>query len=140
MSAVLADLLQKAEVLEVAGAHLQTVHVIGHQLAVGRVHHLGERLQPVLVTGRLHDLQGLFAKALEGMRVGTRFERAAANPVQTQVGHALGHFLELLGRFHRAGAGVNGDLVRALTEIGDGGNLHFAHTDGVSFMIFKMVA
>ena len=136
----LADLLQQAEVLEVAGAHLQAVHIIAHELAMGRVHHLGKRLQVVLIAGGLHDLQGLFAETLERMRVSARLKRAAANPVQAQIGHALGHFLELLGGLHRARPGVNGDLVRALAEIGNGGNLHFAHTDGVSFMIFKMVA
>ena len=107
---------------------------------MGRVHHLGKRLQVVLIAGGLHDLQGLFAETLERMRVSARLKRAAANPAQAQIGHALGHFLELLGGLHRARPGVNGDLVRALAEIGNGGNLHFAHTDGVSFMIFKMVA
>lgn len=60
--------------------------------------------------------------------------------VRPRSGDALGHLVELLSGLHRAGPGVNGDLICALAEIGDGGNLHFAHTDGVSFMIFKMVA
>lgn len=85
----LADLLQKAEVLEVAGAHLQTVHVIGHQLAVGRVHHLGERLQPYLSPAAFMIFRASSPRPWKECRVGTRFERAAANPVQTQVGHAL---------------------------------------------------
>ena len=136
----LADLLQQAEVLEVAGAHLQAVHVVGHQLAVGRIHHLGQRLQVVAVAGALHDLERFLAEALERVRVGARLEGATADPGEAQIGDALGHLVELLGGLHRAGPGINGDLVRALAEIGDGGNLHFAHTDGVSFMIFKMVA
>ena len=136
----LADFAQKAEILEVAGTHLQAVDVGVHQLAMSGVHHLGQSLQPKAVAGVLHDLQGLFAKTLKGMRVGARLERAAANPGKTQIGNALGHFVELLLRLYRARTCVNGDLVSSLAEIGDGGNVDSAHTDGVSFMIFKMVA
>ena len=136
----LADLLQQAEVLEVARAHLQAVHVGVHELAVRGVHDLGERLQAVPLARVLHDLEGFLAQALERVRVRARLERAAADPFQAEAGHAFGHFVELLDRLHGARAGEDGDLVGARSEIGDGGDVDFAHTDGVSFMILRMVA
>ena len=136
----LADLLQQAEVLEVARAHLQAVHVGVHQLAVRGVHHLGERLQAVLLARVAHDLEGLLAQALERVRVRARLERTAADPREAEAGHACGHFVELLDRLHGARAGEDGDLVGARSEIGDRGDIDFAHTDGVSFMILRMVA
>ena len=45
-----------------------------------------------------------------------------------------------LGRLDGARAGEDGDLVGAGAQVGDGGYLRFAHTDGVSFMILRMVA
>ena len=136
----LADFLQQAEVLEVARAYLQAVHVGVDQLAVRRVHDLGERFQAVLLAGIAHDLEGLLAQALERVRVRAGLERAAANPGEAEARDAFGHFFELLGRLDGARAGEDGDLVGAGAQVGDGGYLRFAHTDGVSFMILRMVA
>ena len=116
----LADLAQQAEVLEVARAHLQTVHVRMNQLAMSRIHDLGQGLEPQTIARALHDLQGLFAKTLERMRVRARLERTAANPGQPQIGDALGNLVELLLGLNRARTCVNGDLVAALSEIGNG--------------------
>ena len=67
-------------------------------------------------------------------------ERAAANPGEAEARDTFGHFFELLGRLDGARAGENGDLVGAGAQVGNGGYLRFAHTDGVSFMILRMVA
>ena len=136
----LADVFQQAEVLEVAGAHLQAVHIGMHQLAVLGVHDFRKGFQAVLLAAGLHDLKGFLAKTLEAMRVGTRFVRAAADPGQAQVADALGHFEELLLAFDRARAGVDGYLVSTGAVIRQ---FRFdslrAHADGVSFMTFRIV-
>ena len=60
--------------------------------------------------------------------------------VRPEARDTFGHFFELLGRLDGARAGENGDLVGAGAQVGNGGYLRFAHTDGVSFMILRMVA
>ena len=134
------DVLQQAEVLEVARAHLQAVHVGMHHLAVGRVHDLGERFQAVFLTGVRHDRKRLFSEALERVRVRARLERAAADPREAEARDAFGHLIELLLAFHRAGAGEQGDLVGAGAVIRQLGCYLIAHTDGVSFITFRMLA
>ena len=57
----LADILQQAEVLEVARAHLQAVHVGVDELAMLGVHDLGEGFQAVLLAAGLHDLERFLA-------------------------------------------------------------------------------
>lgn len=107
----LTDVLEQAEVLHVARADLKAIDVGVHHFAVSGIHDFRKGLQAVLLAGVLHDLQALFAKALKGVGVGARLECAAADPGQTQIGNALGDFVELLDGFDRAWAGVERDLV-----------------------------
>ena len=136
----LADLLQQAEVLEVAGAHLQAVHIGMHSSQCSESMTSVTGFQAVLLAAGLHDLKGFLAKALEAVRVGARLVRTAADPGKTQVADALGNFEELLFALNRARAGVDGYLVGAGAVIRQ---FRFdsllAHADGVSFMTFRIV-
>ena len=114
----LTDVLQQAEILEVASSHLQTVDIGVNHLAVLGVHDLRQCLQTVLVSPSLHDLQRLLAEALETVGVGAGLERAAADPMQAEARDALGDFVELLFALDRTRAGENGDLVGQRSVIG----------------------
>ena len=60
---------QQIIVLHVAGAHLQHVHVARHQVCTCEgIHDFADDEQAVLVGGRAHHFQAVFAEALE--RVG----------------------------------------------------------------------
>ena len=114
----LTDVLQQAEILEVARSHLQAVDVGVDHLAVLGVHDLRQSLQAVLVSPSLHDLQRFLAEALEAVGVGAGLERAAADPMQAEARNALGDFVELLFALDRTRAGENGDLVGQRSVIG----------------------
>ena len=138
----LTDVLQQAEVLEVARAHLQAVDVGMDHLAVLGVHDFRERFQAVFLSPGLHDLQRFLTKALEAVRIRARFERAATNPVQAETRDAFGDFVELLFALDGARAGEDRDLVGARAVIGKllGYGFHFAHTDGVSFITLRIAS
>ena len=135
----LPDLLQQAEVLKVSRANLKAVDIGVDELAMRRIHDLRQSEKTMLLGRVLHDLERLLAKALEGVRVRARLESAATNPLEPKAGYAFGNFLELLHRLNRAGTSENGDLVGARAEIGNRGDFYCTHTDGVSFITFRMV-
>ena len=113
-----ADLLQQREILHVARAHLQAIHIGMHQFSMSRVHNFCEGLQAVLFAASLHDLQALFTQTLEGMRVGAWLDRATANPCKTQISDTFRNLEELLFGLHGTRTCVDGDLVCFSTVIG----------------------
>ena len=105
-----ADLGQQGEVLHVARADLQHVRVLGHQLDVARVEHLGDHRHP----GRRADLDEQFqrraAESLETVRRRPRLERAAAQDRRAGRAHGERGGVQHSAVLDRAGPGDHGDL------------------------------
>ena len=72
------DVAQQRVVLHVPGADLEDVRVLGHDVDLVRLHHLGDDRQPGPLARLGEVAERLDAQALEGVRAGPRLERAAA--------------------------------------------------------------
>ena len=70
---------QQREVLHVARADLEDVRVLGHDVDLVGLHHLGDHRQPGPLARLREVAQALDAQALEAVRARARLERAAAD-------------------------------------------------------------
>ena len=98
----LAQLLQQLEVLHVARAYLDHVHVL-EQRQVGRLHDLGDDGQPGGLLRLAEQFKALLVQALEGVGRGAGLEGAAPQHPRAAGLHGLGHGDDLLPALHAAG-------------------------------------
>ena len=106
----LADPLEQREVLHVAGADLQDVGVLGHQLDLVRLHDLGHDRQAGALARRPQQGEAVLLEPLEGVGRGARLEGAAAEHVRAGGLDALRHRGELGLRLDGARSGHHHDL------------------------------
>ncbi len=106
-----AKLPQQVEVLHVARAHLETVHIGQHRLNLRDLHHLANHQQARLIGSLTHDLQPGNAHSLERVRRRPRFVCAAAQKLRSRRGTLLGTQPDLLLALHRARTAHDHDLV-----------------------------
>ena len=110
--------LQKVEVLHIARADLNDVHIL-EERKLAEVHQLGDDGQPRLLLGDLEVAQADLAEALEGIGRGAGLERAAAQHRRAAGLDRLRDGDHLLLGFHRAGAGHEREVAAADLRIAD---------------------
>ena len=93
--------------------------VLGDQLDLADVHHLGDHLQVVRVGGAPQHLQPLLAEPLEAVRRAARLERAAAQDLRAGALDGRGGGHHLLVGLRRARAGHDDHLVAADPHVVD---------------------
>jgi fructoselysine-6-P-deglycase FrlB-like protein len=96
---------QECEVLHVAGTDLENVRVLGDQLHLARVHHLGHHREPRLGSNLGEQTQRLEAEPLEGIRGGARLEGTAADEAPTRTAYPTRGLVQHLSILHRARPG-----------------------------------
>ena len=116
----MAELLEQLEVLHIACAHLDDVHIL-KQRQVRRGHDLRHDRQAKVALGLREQVQSLRAQALEGVGGGAGLERAAAQHGRAGLFDALGDLRHLLAALHGAGADHHRDGAVA--------DLELAHVD-----------
>ncbi len=109
-----ADGAEEFEVLHVAGADLDDVGVVGGDFEVFEVEEFGDDGQLVFFARLGEELQGFDAEALEGVRVGARFEGAAAKEVCAGLFDGAGGLVELFGGFDAARSGDDDEVATDL--------------------------
>src|SRR5450759_3218363 len=105
----LSGLLQELEVLHVAGADLEAVRVMRHDLDVRGVENLRDDGKKGGLSRRRENLQAFLSEALKGVRRRARLVGAAAQQVRAARLHFLRDRERLLERLDRAGAGDDDD-------------------------------
>src|SRR6266478_8373311 len=123
----LADLAERAEevvVLHVARADLEDIDVAEHHLHLRRVHNFADGEEIEFLRGFAHQLEALFAHALEGVGRSARLESAGAKDFGSGFGDGFGDGKDLLARLDGARTGSDYDLIAAdfyaAAEIDDG--------------------
>src|SRR5467141_2368019 len=123
----LADFAEGAEeiiVLHVARADLKDIDVAEHHLHLRRVHNFADGEEIEFLRGFAHQLEALFAHALEGVGRSARLESAGAKDFGSGFGDGFGDGENLFARFDGAGTGGDDDFVSAdfyaAAEVDDG--------------------
>jgi len=109
----LAQEAEQVEVLHVAGAYLDAVHLLIEDFDIIGAHDLGHNGQAGNGTGFLQQLQAIILQALEGVGGSAGFEGAAAQHGSAGLLDLLGHIGDLLLALYRAGTGHDGQLLAA---------------------------
>ncbi len=100
-----ADRGEQRVVLHVAGADLEDVGVLGHDVDLVGLHHLGDDRQAGPLAGLREVAQRLDAEALERVRARARLEGAAAQDRRAGRLDPVGRLEELVAALHGTGAG-----------------------------------
>ncbi len=101
----LAQFTQQIEILHIARAHLQNIHVGQHRLNLRDLHHFADHEQSEAVAGFAQQFQSVQPQSLERIGRAARLEGAAAQRAGASFGNLLSHREKLVARFHRARAG-----------------------------------
>src|ERR1017187_5975540 len=118
---LLAEVAQQIEVLHIAGADLQDVHILREEGNLGLVHDFADHQQAVAVGGGTEHLQALGAEALELIRRTAGLECTAADDAGAGAGGHLGALLDLVAVLQAARAGHHDDGIAA---DGEGADAH----------------
>ena len=108
-----AELLEQLEVLHVARAHLDDVHVLREELDVVGGHDLGHDRKSRLGAGLLEQPQAVVLESLERIGGGAGLERAAAQEIRAHLLNLLRDAADLLLALDRAGPRHHRDLFAA---------------------------
>ena len=108
-----AQILQQVEVLHVARADLEDVHVLEHERNLRRIHHFADDDEAVFIGGGAHDLQALFAHALEAIGRAAGLEGTAPEHLATGVRDDGRGALNLILVFDAARSAHGDDFVAA---------------------------
>ncbi len=127
-----AELAQQIEILHVACADLQNVHVV-EQRKIRDAHDLGDDGQARLFPGDFQQLKALGFETREIIGGGAGLECAAAQHVRTGCLDGFGHGDDLFFRFNGARACDHAEMAAADLHIAD---LH----DGIVWMVFAIAA
>ena len=96
---------QQREVLHVAGADLEDVRVLGNDVDLARLHHLGDHRQPGPLACLGEVAQALDAQALEAVRACPGLECSAADDRRPVCGDEVDRLHQLVAALDRARAG-----------------------------------
>ena len=115
----LTQLFQQVEILHVARADLNAVHLVHEGVNVVGGHQLGHDGQPGLLAGMAEHVQPLVCQSLEGVRGRARLERTTAQHRRARVLHRLRNGGNLLVALHGAGTRHNREFLAADNRVPD---------------------
>ena len=107
------ELGEQGEVLHVARADLQHVGVLGDEIDLPRVHHLGHHRQSRFGANVGQESKRVAAKPLERVGRRARLEGAATEHRRTRIAYGMGRLGEHFAILHRTGSGYHGDILAA---------------------------
>ena len=111
--ALLADGVEQIEILHVPRADLQHIGVVGDQFHLLDRHHFGDDRQPGLLARQGQQFQPFLGQSLEGIGIGARLERPAAQADRAGFLHGVGDFQQLRFALDAARPGDHADLLAA---------------------------